>query len=226
MSGVYNLPLVAFFALGATLGGGFVGKTLLLHPPQLLSGLLATVGAALLHNLDINSSKAWYIGAQIPLGLGCGLGTHIPVTAVQSFAKPEDMSTVTGIVFSEYLRSHLSLYLGFSLILVTAFQTIAGAYFVVAAESIFENRLVEILAQIAPDINPEMILGAGASQLQTHFSKEQLPSILDAYMVGIKDVFAFFMANAAVTVVLVFLIPLKKLPNHEDKKTEDHEAAA
>ena len=84
------------------ISGGMVGKTLTLHPFQLASGVLAVVGAGLLYGLEVDSSKAWYIGAQIPLGLGCGLGNQIPVTALQSFSRPEDMTMTTGVIFSKW----------------------------------------------------------------------------------------------------------------------------
>jgi hypothetical protein len=65
--------------LKAILGGGISGKTRLLQPIQLVSGIFAVIGAALLYNLDVNSSKAWYIGAQIPLGFGIGFGNQVSI---------------------------------------------------------------------------------------------------------------------------------------------------
>ena len=43
---------------------------------------------------------------------------------------------------------------------------------------------------------------------------EDLAAVLNAYMVGIKDVFAFSMAGVAFTVFLALVIPLKKVPSH------------
>ncbi|KAI1074256.1 major facilitator superfamily domain-containing protein [Whalleya microplaca] len=70
MSGVNTLPFLAFFALGAVLSGSVIGKTRLLQPYQLASALLMTAGMALLYTLDIDSSQAWYIGAEVLFGFG------------------------------------------------------------------------------------------------------------------------------------------------------------
>jgi hypothetical protein len=59
------------------MSGALSGKTRLLQPIQLASGLFALIGAVLLYRLDINSSKAWFIGAQIPFGFGIGLGNQV-----------------------------------------------------------------------------------------------------------------------------------------------------
>lgn len=101
-SGVNSLPYMAFFSLGAMLSGFLIGKTRLLQPYQLLGGLLATGGAALLYTLELDSSTARYIGPQILLGFGVGLGNQVPMTTLQSFSKPEDVASTTGIMLSTY----------------------------------------------------------------------------------------------------------------------------
>lgn len=101
-SGVNSLPFMAFFAAGSMLSGFLIGKTRLLQPYELVSGLLATVGAALLYTLDTNSSKARYIGPQVIFGIGIGLGNQVPMTALQSFSKPEHIAPTTGVMLSKF----------------------------------------------------------------------------------------------------------------------------
>jgi hypothetical protein len=105
-------------------------------------------------------------------------------------------------------------------------QSISGAYFVSAANSIFNNYLLQTLARTAPQIDSAEILYIGVSEVANVYKGEQLTLVRDAYMVGIKDVFAFALAGTALTVVLALLIPFKRLPSHETKKAEDKEAAA
>lgn len=105
-------------------------------------------------------------------------------------------------------------------------QSISGAYFVSAANSIFDNYLLQSLAQTAPQIDSAEILYIGVSEVANVYEGEELVMIRDAYMVGIEDVFAFALAGTAVTVVLALLIPFTRLPSHEAKKAEDKEAAA
>jgi MFS transporter, DHA2 family, glioxin efflux transporter len=102
ISGVNSIPFLAFFALGAMAGGTVVGKTRLLQPYQLISALTMTAGMALLYTLDINSSKARYIGTEVLVGFAVGFGNQIPMTAVQGLSKAEDVASSTGIMFSKY----------------------------------------------------------------------------------------------------------------------------
>ncbi|KAF7373878.1 putative permeases of the major facilitator superfamily [Mycena sanguinolenta] len=200
-SGVNSLPFMAFFAVGTMLSGFLIGKTHLLQPYELIGGLLATAGAALLYTLDIGSSKARYLGPQVLFGLGIGLGSQVPMTAAQSFSKPEDVAPITGIMLM--------------------CNALSGAYFVTAAQSIFANRLLRTLANIAPNIDAAKVLATGASEIQHVFSGDELTAVVDAYMVGIKDIFAFSLAGAAFTVLISLVIPFKKLPSHDTKNTEE-----
>lgn len=102
ISGVSTLPFLAFFALGAVLSGTVIGKTRYLQPYELTSALLMTAGMALLYTLDIDSTQAWYIGAEVLFGFGLGFGNQVPMTAVQGWSKPEDVASSTGIMFSKY----------------------------------------------------------------------------------------------------------------------------
>jgi hypothetical protein len=100
-----------------------------------------------------------------------------------------------------------------------------GAYFVLAAQSLFSNRLLQRLAQIAPSMDAEKVLHTGASELRQVFSGGELASVVDAYMTGLKDVFAFAMAGAALTALFSLLIPFKRIPDFDlQKKAEDQEA--
>ncbi|KAK3382215.1 putative MFS transporter [Lasiosphaeria ovina] len=200
-SGVNNLPFMAFFALGAMFSGFLIGKTRLLQPFELASGLVATAGAALIYTLEIDSSKARYIGPQILFGFGIGLGNQVPMTTAQIFAKPENVASITGIMLM--------------------CNSISGAYFVTAAQSLFANRLLQTLAAEAPNLNPGIVLATGASELQHVFRGADLAAVLDAYMVGIKDVFAFSLAGAALTVLISLIIPFKRMPKHDASTAEE-----
>ncbi|KAF2496441.1 MFS gliotoxin efflux transporter glia [Lophium mytilinum] len=204
-SGVNSLPFLAFFALGAMASGVVIGKTGLLQPYQLISALLMTAGIALLYTLGVDSSKARYIGPQVLFGFGLGLGNQIPMTAVQGFSKPEDVANSIGIMLM--------------------CQSISGAYFVAVAQSLFANRMLQALKTFAPNINALTVISTGASEIQHAFKGGDLVAVRSAYMVGIKDVFAFSLAGSALTVLISFVIPFKKLPGHESKKAEKTVAA-
>lgn len=93
---------MAFFASATALSGDLVGRTRFLMPFELVSGLLATAGAALLYTMDASSPTARYVGAQVLIGFGVGLGNQIPMTTVESFTPPADIATITGVIISRF----------------------------------------------------------------------------------------------------------------------------
>lgn len=94
---------------------------------------------------------------------------------------------------------------------ISVFNSLSGAYFVTAAQSLFANRLLQELSRTAADINAQIVLSTGATQIRQVFSGENLAVILRVYMIGIKDVFAFSMSGAALTVFLALLIPSDRI---------------
>ena len=106
-----------------------------------------------------------------------------------------------------------------------AAQSGSAAYFLVVAQSIFANRILQTIKVTAPQLNPDLVLGTGASDLHNVFNDSNLTAVLGAYMTGIKDVFACGLACSALAVFLVLAIPSKKLSNHDSKKTEEKVSA-
>lgn len=100
-------------------------------------------------------------------------------------------------------------------------QAISGAYFVVIAQSLFANRMLETLIATASSIDPVKVIDTGASEIQNVFSGGELTTVVGAYMVGIKDVFAFAMASSAAAAILALVIPFKRLPDHSKEGTEE-----
>lgn len=98
---------------------------------------------------------------------------------------------------------------------MTVFQTIGGAFSTSAGQSAFVNRLIANLPHTAPGIDPTLVLATGASQLRNVFTPEQLPGILEAYMLGIKAAFAVSLAFCGFAFLCSWLIPMRKLPTHE-----------
>ncbi|RAO74259.1 uncharacterized protein BHQ10_010271 [Talaromyces amestolkiae] len=207
LGGVNTLPFLLFFGVGTMVSGKVVEKTRYLQPFQVLSALLMTAGMALLYTLDIDSSKARYIGPQVLFGFGVGFGNQIPMMAVQGLSKQEDVPSITGIMFMALSSS--------------------AVYFIVAGQSIFDNRLVQTLATIAPNVDAAQVLSTGASDIHKVYSGKVLEDVLKAYMTGIKDVFACALAVSLTGVPLAMLIPFLRLGEHKgEDQTPEEKAAA
>ncbi|KUI56700.1 Putative HC-toxin efflux carrier TOXA [Cytospora mali] len=207
ISGVNSLPFLAFFALGAVSSGTAIGKTRHLQPYQLTSALLMTAGMALLYERDVDSSRSWYVGAEVLFGFGVGFGNQVPVTAVQGLSKPEDVPSSTALMFM--------------------CQSGSGATFIVVAQSIFANYLLQALEANAPNLDATQVLGTGASEIHNVFSGSVIDAVINAYMAGIEDVFACALAGSALAALVAgLLILMKKLPDHSGKETEENAATA
>ncbi|KAF1936743.1 MFS general substrate transporter [Clathrospora elynae] len=202
-SGFYLLPFLVFFALGAVASGAIIGKTRYLQPYELLSGLLSTAGMALLYTLEVDSSLARYVGPQVLFGFGLGFGNQIPMTAVQGHSNPEDMASSSGLILM--------------------MQAISGTYFILIAGSLFANRMLDTSRVSYPALNAGQVISTGASEIQHVFQGEDLAAVLDAYMVGIKAVFAFSLATCALTVLIALVIPFRRLHDHAAEKKGDVE---
>jgi hypothetical protein len=67
------------------------------------------------------------------------------------------------------------------------------------------------LAKTAPDVDPQMVIGTGATQIRHTFPAEQVPGIVLAYMAGIKVTFALVVGLVGFTCVVGLFVPWKKL---------------
>lgn len=96
----------------------------------------------------------------------------------------------------------------------TVYQTIGAAYSTAVGQSVFINRLLATLPHEAPSVDPQLVLLAGASELQKVFGPDVLPGILRSYMVGLKAAFAVSLAFCGAAFLCSLAIPTRKLPSH------------
>jgi len=132
---------------------------------QLLTSLvlvaaLATVGTGLIYTFDLNTSTGKWIGYQIICGFAFIFPFQIPINVAQANAAPEDISSVTAIIFC---KQAFSILLGENKLtmLPLVFQVIGGAFSVSAAQSAFVNIMIKKLATTAPDVDPLQVIATG-----------------------------------------------------------------
>ncbi|KAK3997528.1 major facilitator superfamily-domain-containing protein [Cladorrhinum sp. PSN332] len=190
-SGVRNLPLILSVVVATIIAGAVVSSNGHAVPIAAGGAALATVAAGLLYTLDIGTETGKWVGYQILGGFAWGAAFQVPIIIGQSTAAPDDMSSVTAIILF--------------------FQTVGGAFWVSAAQSAFVNELVKRLATSAPDVNPFLVLGTGATQIRTVFPPDQVPGILIAYMAGIKTSLAIAVGAVGLSFIVSLFYGFKKL---------------
>jgi MFS transporter, DHA2 family, glioxin efflux transporter len=101
-------------------------------------------------------------------------------------------------------------------------QAMSGTYFILIAQSLWANRLIKHIETAYPSISAEQVIatGSGATDIRRVFHGDDLTAVLDAYMVGIKAVFAFSMATAAFSIIVALAIPFERLPVHAEIHAE------
>ncbi|KAF2237957.1 MFS general substrate transporter [Viridothelium virens] len=190
-SGVRNLPLVLGTSIFAVVSGGLITATGHYVPFLILGAVFSIVGAGLLYTLDIGSGSNKWIGYQVLSGIGIGLGTNTPIAVAQGSVEMADVS----------VASSMALF----------FQTLGGAIFLTCAESAFTNQIIVKIRDIAPDINPSLVVSTGATQLRQVFSADQIGPVLIAYMHGLKVTYALVIALAGICVIVSAFAPWKNL---------------
>ena len=114
-------------------------------------------------------------------GIGIGFALQQPLVAVQTVLEMKDVAV------------------GASLIVFI--QSIGGAIFTSVGNTVLTNQLVSNLAKHAPSVPPLLVLGTGASELKSTFSKDVLPGIVLSYNDALQKVFLVCTVMAAFTII-------------------------
>jgi hypothetical protein len=148
-------------------------------PFMLLGSIFLTVGAGMVTTATLNTSRAEWIGYQILLGLGIGLGMLQSYIATQTVLDDADLPTgLTFIVFAQFLGSTIS---------------------ISTAQNILTNRLISNMRVFEPGINPSILLSMGITQLRASAGPSQLQNIVSAYKEALQITFFFAVATSGIS---------------------------
>ncbi|KAL8990446.1 MAG: hypothetical protein Q9177_000896 [Variospora cf. flavescens] len=185
-SGVMNLPLIMAHVIAALLAGGLITYTGYYTPFMIISSILVSLGTGFITTFNPETHHSAWIGYQALFGLGSGLGMNQPLMAAQTVLPLDDVSIGTALVIFA--------------------QTLGGAIFVSAAQNVFTNELLTTLAQSLPEINPELVLSAGATALRSLIEAQGLGSeavekAAEAYSGALVRAFQMATGLACVTII-------------------------
>ncbi|OJJ38791.1 hypothetical protein ASPWEDRAFT_48935 [Aspergillus wentii DTO 134E9] len=169
MSGVSTLPGIISQLILVILSGFLVRKVGYYLPFSISSAGLLSLGNGLLSLLSSSTPTRTWVGYQILIGAGRGLGTQAPLIAVQNILPKAETSIALSLLF-------------FS-------QTLGQAIFLTLGQVIFINSLKSGLAVYAPSVDSGAVVSAGAGAIRSLVSKDRLAGVLMAYSKGIDHVF-------------------------------------
>ncbi|KAF7540362.1 hypothetical protein G7Z17_g12234 [Cylindrodendrum hubeiense] len=182
MSGVRNLPFIIAATIATIISGALISATGRYQPVLIGGSAFSVVGGATLYLLEVDSPMAKWIGYQVVAGAGWGLAFQVPMIAVQGSTSDKDMSSATGILLF--------------------FRGLGSAFLVSGGQCAFINQMVEHALRNAPEVNKNILLVSGATEIREFFPMDQQDAVIDGYMQGLKVVFAISIAAAGVATII------------------------
>ncbi|KAL5356680.1 major facilitator superfamily domain-containing protein [Aspergillus floccosus] len=177
-SGIMCLPLMLSMVIFSFVAGGGVTATGNPVPFFYLATVLAAAGAGLMTTFEVHTGHPKWIGYQVLLGSGVGMGIQLPIIAVQAVLPAADIPVGTAIV--------------------TFCQTFGGAIFVSVAQALFANQLRAGILQTVPGVSPGVVQEVGATNLD---------SVIDAQHMGaVKVVYNDALVSAWYLAVALFAV--------------------
>ena len=201
-SGIQVLPLLLSTVLSSIVAGGLITAFGYYTPFVIIGTTLFCIGSGLISTYTIDMPFGKWFGYQILTGAGVGVGFQIPLIAVQTVLPLEDVPVGTACVMF--------------------FQSLGGALFIAVAQTVFQNGIIRGTHQFIPELDPSILLRAGATEIRDVLARlglqDQLEGALRAYMVGLTNSFRVTVACTAAAVVAACVYEWKSVKDPEVKK--------
>ncbi|EQB46556.1 major facilitator superfamily transporter [Colletotrichum gloeosporioides Cg-14] len=202
-SGVRYLALCLAFIFTIFMSGWGVTKTGYYQPFMLAGTVLIAVGAGLLSTLRVQSGAGQWISFQVIAGLGIGASTQQAAVAVQSTLTEGDVAIGVAVVLF--------------------FQCFGPTTAITIAQAVFSSNLASGISTKIPGVDPQKVQSAGATQLTSLVSPEKLSLLLEVYNHAVTRTFLVAAAMAALSIVGVAGVGLKKIPTEDSSDKTDEE---
>lgn len=186
-SGIMNIPLVLSLVLGSIIAGASVTNLGYFTPFMIAGSVVMSIGAGLLTTFTTTTGHSKWIGYQVILGLGIGMGMQQSSVAAQTILERKDVPT------------------GASIMMLA--QSLGGSIFLAVAQTIFTNGLsdnlrTEVQGPDAADIISS-IIAAGATGFRSlpELTSENLAAILSAYNKALTNTFYVCVGLASASII-------------------------
>lgn len=145
-SGLYSLPIILGLTSGMLIAGQLSNYVNRFPPFMLFSAVTASAGAGLITTLTPNTPSSHWCGYLALFGIGQGVGWQQPLLLAQAFLEDADIPTGTA--------------------LMSGCKMLGGAIFISVSSCVFHTFLERNLVELLPDIDPNIIIVAGAAKLR------------------------------------------------------------
>ncbi|KAF7196370.1 MFS-type efflux pump MFS1 [Pseudocercospora fuligena] len=168
-SGIDTIPMVLALVIGSIFAGQMVGRIGYYTPFAMAASVVMPIGAGLITTWSPSSDSGYWIGYQVLIGLGLGLGMQQGSMAAQTVLSRKDVPTGVSLMFF--------------------MQQLGGAIFVSVGQNVFQSSLISGLVSQLPDLNPMTIVDTGATDIRKLVPEQDLPQVLVVYNHALRQVF-------------------------------------
>jgi hypothetical protein len=166
----------SIFASACTQGFGYY------VPSMFACAIIVPIAMGLFTTFQTDTGHAKWIGYQVLIGLGIGLGILQSSVAAQTCLQIIDIPTGISLMF-----------LG---------QELGGAVFVSVGQNILSSRFISGLAAAKiPGLDPGIVVNAGATNIRDIVKPEYLDAVLKAYNHAITTIFDVAKGTSCVLIV-------------------------
>ncbi|KAI1319742.1 major facilitator superfamily domain-containing protein [Xylariaceae sp. FL0255] len=201
-AGIKLLPLLIAVVISSGSSGGIISATGYYNPVLLVGMTLVAIGDGLITTFQIGTPLGRWFGYQVISGLGTGVGFQISVLIVQNSVSQELVPQGTACV--------------------QFFQSLGGALFIAVAQTVFQNGLIDSLRRDAPQLDPQIFINSGASNIRTVLAEigqsDALETVLKAYLQGLRNTYYISAAGAAAAFVAGLGLQWKKIEKKGEGK--------
>ncbi|BCS28401.1 MFS-type gliotoxin efflux transporter gliA [Aspergillus puulaauensis] len=182
-SGIMCLPMMLSMVIFSFITGGGVTATGKHLPFFVVATVLSTIGAGLVTTFATDTGHPKWIGYQVLVGAGVGMGVQLPVITAQAVLPAPDIPVGTAVV--------------------TFCQTFSGAIFVAVSQALFANRLRSGILTTVPGVSPSIVQQIGATNLDAVIDAEYMPAVRKVYNEALVSTWYLAVALFGVSVGVV-----------------------
>ena len=192
-SGIRSLPLILSLVVASIISGGAIAAIGYYAPFMILSTLLMSIGAGLLTTFQPGIASSQWIGYQVLVGVGLGLGMQQSNIAAQTVLSRQDVPIGVSLMFLA--------------------QSLGGAVFVSIAQSVFTNSLISGL--IVSGLDPINVTNIGATEIRNKVATKDLSAVLLTYNHALTKAYDVALAMACFSIVGALAVEWRNVKGKE-----------
>lgn len=205
-AGIKILPLLLATVVVSVITGGLISVIGYYNYIIIPCMILFSIGTGLITLFDLDTPLKEWFGYQVVAGLGIGAGFQIGVLVVQTVL-PQDLVPV-GTACVQF------------------FQSLGGAIFIAVAQTLFQNGLLDTLAEDNIGIDGRIFINSGASQIKHVLERmgrvDALESVLKAYMKGLRNTYYISVACACCAFVAAACLEWRSVKKGPEKQKKEN----